>query len=274
MHVNLGNALLLCSLFLLVVPACQQPDAPCVPRVAADWTLERGGVVRGSRTEKKLALVFTGGEFGEGATEILDALQARGVKASFFVTGDFTAQPSHAAYLRRMVADGHYLGPHSHAHLLYCPWEDRNQTLVTREQFRDDLKRNIRELTRFGADRRSMRFFIPPFEFYNEQIVTWTCQMGLLLVNFTRGTRSHADWAPEGHRSFLPSQAIYQGILDYEAGNPDGLNGFLLLMHVGSGPQRADKMHPYVAPLVDELHLRGYTFVRVDELLSIPPAEQ
>jgi endoglucanase len=39
-----------------------------------------------------------------------------------------------------MIAEGHYVGPHSDGHLLYIPWENRDTLLVTKEQFNDDLK--------------------------------------------------------------------------------------------------------------------------------------
>jgi peptidoglycan/xylan/chitin deacetylase (PgdA/CDA1 family) len=240
------------------------------PTAAQDarFTWDQGGITRGPRDAKQLALVFTGGEFAEGASEILDALAARGVKASFFVTGDFIRKPEYHVHLRRMVAEGHYLGAHSDAHLLYAPWEDRGRTLVTQDSFRRDLERNLDALAQFGRTREQMRFFIPPYEWYNQQIADWTAQLGLVLFNYTPGTRSNADYMEDDHPRFISSERIYQGILEYEASQPDGLNGFLLLLHVGAGPRRTDKMHTWVGPLVDELTSRGYRFVRVDELLD------
>ncbi len=234
--------------------------------ISPAWTLDQGGIIRGDVTQKKLALIFTGGDYGEGTTCILDALQQAGVKASFFVTGQYLAKAEHAPLLRRMVADGHYVGPHSAAHLLYCPWEDRSRTLVTEEQFAADLQKNIADLQQWGAlRRRGPVYFIPPYEWFNAQHVEWARTRGVVLFNFTPGSGSNRDWIPEGERGFVSSQAILQGILDYERRDPHGLNGFLLLLHLGS--LRQDKMHEHVTPLIAELTRRGYTFVRVDELL-------
>lgn len=232
------------------------------------FTYDHGGIVRGPRDRKRIALIFTGGDFGEGTASILDALGQRGVKASFFVTGDYLRNPDHRPCLRRIVADGHYLGPHSDSHPLYCAWEDRAHTLITEEAFRADIERNLADLAAFGPSRSQMRFFIPPYEWYNEQIVQWAARLGLVLFNFTPGSRSNADWAPDNHPSYLPSEKIYESILTYEATQPDGLNGFLMLLHLGSGPGRTDKMHPRVGPLVDELRRRGYEFVRIDDMLA------
>lgn len=112
-----------------------------------------------------------------------------------------------------------------------------------------------------------MRWFIPPYEWYNRQIVEWTRALGLELFNYTPGTRSNADYMLDSDPRFISSQRIYQSILDREAADKDGLNGFLLLLHVGAGPERTDKMHPYVGRLVDELRGRGYQFATVEELL-------
>jgi peptidoglycan/xylan/chitin deacetylase (PgdA/CDA1 family) len=240
---------------------------------AATCTYDRGGIIRGPRDRKRIALIFTGGKYGEGCTNILDALNARHVKGSFFVTGDFLRTPEHEAYLRRMVSEGHYVGPHSDAHLLYCPWEDRSRTLVTEAAFRADLEKNLADLSRYGRAPEQMRFFIPPYEWYNEQIAAWTRRMGLTLFNFTPGTRSNADYLADNDPRFLPSQRILDSILACESGQPDGLNGFLLLLHLGAGPERTDKMYLHVGPLIDELTRRGYTFVRVDEMLGNPASK-
>ncbi len=49
---------------------------------------------------------------------------------------------------------------------------------------------------------------------------------------------------------------------------PHGLNGFLLLLHIGAGPKRTDKFHTRFGELLDDLAGKGYQFVRVDELLE------
>src|SRR3982750_3855092 len=124
-------AILLAVIFGGAVPA-SQPQS---------WTFDHGGVVRGDVSKKQLALIFTGGDFGEGTGQVLDALKARDIKASFFFTGDYLRKAEHQDFLKRIVAERHYLGPHSDAHPLYCPWEDRGKTLVTREFFRQDLQK-------------------------------------------------------------------------------------------------------------------------------------
>jgi peptidoglycan/xylan/chitin deacetylase (PgdA/CDA1 family) len=232
------------------------------------WTFTEGAPVRGDTSKKQIALIFTGGDYGEGTGHILDVLQRRKVKGSFFVTGDYIRKPDLQPHLHRMVKDGHYLGPHSDHHPLYAPWEDRKKTLVTEEAFRTDLLKNVGDLKSYGAmnDASQRIYFIPPYEWYNEDQVRWSRPLGVLLFNFTPGSGSNRDWAPEDHKSFAPSQKILDDVLAYEQKDPHGLNGFLLLLHLGS--QRKDKMHVLLEPLLERLAARGYAFVRVDEMLK------
>lgn len=225
-------------------------------------TLDQGGIVRGATDAKRIALIFTGGDFADGVPTILRVCRERGIPASFFVTGDFLRKHPDAA--RDIVAAGHLLGPHSDAHLLYCDWDDRAKSLVTREQFETDLKKNVADLAALGAP--PSPYFLPPFEWYNADHVAWARAMGLTLVNFTPGSGSNRDYLPEGEPKFATSAAIADGILDYERRDAAGLNGFLLLLHAGS--KRADKMDAQLDRLVAELQARGYAFVSLDGLIS------
>lgn len=245
---------------------CAAPESHAPQADVRQYTRDHGAVIRGDRTQRQLALIFTGGDHGEGTAHILDALQARRIKAAFFLTGGYLSKPGHLAFVRRMVAEGHYVGPHSHAHLLYCPWDDRERSLVTRDTFAADLKRNIAELRAQGAlDDDARVLFVPPYEWFNADHVRWARELGVELINFTPGSGSNRDYIPEGERGFVPSRQLVADILAYEERDPDGLNGFLLLLHVGS--LRTDKMHAQVGPLMDALARRGYAFVRVDEML-------
>ena len=233
------------------------------------WTYVEGGVVRGDTSRKQIAMIFTGGEFGEGTGQVLDTLAAHKIKASFFFTGDYLRKGEHADFLKRIIAEGHYLGPHSDSHPLYCPWEERSKTLVTEEFFKADLQKNIDDLRKLGAlrDKDKPIYFIPPYEWYNADQSRWSRAMNVFLFNFTPGSGSNRDWAPEDHKTFVPSKKIIDDILAYEQKDPHGLNGFLLLLHVGS--QRKDKTFWLLGELLTELEKRGYEFVRVDELLPL-----
>ena len=236
------------------------------PPAPAGCELREGTIVRGPKEGRRLALVFTGHEFAEGGQTILDELAKHRARASFFLTGDFLDNPRFQGLVRRIVDEGHFLGPHSDRHLLYCTWDKGRKTLVSRAAFATDLSANLKKIARFGADRP--RYFLPPYEHYNKDITAWTAELGLRLVSFTPGTRSNADYTEDAAPNFVSSRAIFESIIHRERRGPRGLNGFLLLLHIGAGPKRTDKFHERFGELLDDLTAKGYQLVRLDELLE------
>ena len=265
-------SVLLVAIACLGMPAFGQPatDGRGAGRSPArqDVELRDGGIIRGPTSSRRLAIVFTGHGFAEGGETILSELARHKGKGSFFFTGDFLTNAVFRPLVERIVAEGHYLGPHSDKHVLYCPWEGPKKTLVTRAGFKTDLESNLRKIERFGVKRSQIRYFLPPYEHYNREIVDWAGGMGLTLVNYTPGTRSNADYTGEAEKNFVSSRVIFDSIVAREAKDPHGLNGFLLLVHIGSGPGRADKFPARFGELLDCLGAKGYQFVRADELLD------
>jgi peptidoglycan/xylan/chitin deacetylase (PgdA/CDA1 family) len=229
---------------------------------------DQGGIVRGDAAKKEIALVFTGHEFAEGGAFIRDILKKREVRAGFFFTGDFYRNPENTSLINGLHDDGHYLGPHSDKHLLYCPWENRDQLLVTKEEFASDILRNYAAMKDFGIAKENAPYFIPPYEWYNEMIVGWARELGLVLFNFTPGTLSNADYTTPDMANYRSAVLIYRSIIDFEASASRGLSGFILLLHIGTHPDRGDKFYLRLEELLTELGGKGYRFVRVDELIG------
>src|SRR5690606_20193268 len=118
-----------------------------------------------------------------------------------------------------------YLGPHSNEHLLYADWGDRSKTLVTHEEFTKDLNDNFAAMRPFGIDRKDVPYFLPPYEWYNEHIVSWAADMGIQIVNFTPGTRSNTDYMTDDDPHYVSNDAIFQSIKNYEAKDANGQIG-------------------------------------------------
>jgi endoglucanase len=246
------------------------PDAAAQTKLAPGCEVRDGAVVRGPQSDRRIALVFTGHEFAEGAGTILDELARHRARASFFLTGDFLAKAEFQPLVRRIIVEGHYLGPHSDKHLLYCDWSPDKKRLVSRQTFESDLRANLEKLT--SVSRERARFFLPPYEHYDATIARWTTALGMRLVNFTPGTKSNADYTEDRAKNFVSSMAIQESIVRREREDPHGLNGFLLLLHIGAGPKRSDKFSTRFGELLDLLAGKRYQFVRVDELLEREPA--
>ena len=124
-------------------------------------------------------------------------------------------------------------------------------------------------MAEFGIEKADAPYFLPPYEWYNAKIVDWTAQEDLQLVNFSPGTRSTADYTwPEMGKSYRSSDEIYKSIIDREIEDPNGLNGYILLVHIGTDPRRTDKFYLRLRQLIEELKTRGYAFERIDGLLD------
>lgn len=229
-----------------------------------------GCVIRADTSLGRLSIVFTGGDFGDGGEYILNVLRSHQVKSSFFFTGNFYRNPDFNSLIVNLIEDGHYLGAHSDKHLLYCDWSNRDSLLVTKEEFVADLNANYQEMERFGISRPKAKYFMPPYEWYNDSISRWTKEAGLHLINFTPGTLSNADYTTPDMNNYRSSEDIFQSIVDYESGSASGLNGFILLLHIGTDPQRTDKFYYRLGELIAWFRNREYKLVRIDELLEMP----
>ena len=215
-------------------------------------------------------MVFTGHEFAEGGNFIANTLLQEKIKASFFFTGQFYHNSNFKSIIKKLHETGNYLGPHSYDHLLYCDWSKRDSLLVTKNQFTIDLSKNFMAMESVGinfANNKQM-LFLPPYEWYNDSITKWTKEMRLQLINYTPGTLSHADYTTLKDKNYRSSDVIYNSIINYERSKPAGLNGFVLLMHIGAGPGRTDKFYTRLPDLIKYLKQKGYHFQTVDQLLS------
>ncbi|WP_421947644.1 polysaccharide deacetylase family protein [Phaeodactylibacter xiamenensis] len=238
------------GLSFLLVPVQAQPTA----------------LTRGDTTKPQMALIFTGHEYADGGDHIRQVLREQEVPGSFFFTGIFYER--YAPLVQLLKADRHYLGAHSDHHLLYAPWSEQDSLLVTRDSFLRDLNANYVKMEKLGIARLEAPWFLPPYEWYNDSIVQWTADAGLQLINMTYGTLSHADYTTPDMPNYRSSAQIFQSILDYEAAQANGLNGFLLLLHIGTDPDRADKFYLHLEALIGELRERGYRLVTLQELFQ------
>jgi endoglucanase len=228
-----------------------------------------GAIVRGDTTRKQVALVFTGDEFADGGNIIRVTLDNHKIKGSFFLTGNFYSNPDFKPLIIDLKKEGHYLGAHSDKHLLYAAWTKRDSLLVDQNTFNADLLQNYERMIAFGISKTDAPYFVPPYEWYNGRVVKWARELNLQLVNFSPGTRSTADYTyPEMGKSYLSSDEIEKSIMTYESKNGNGLNGFILLIHVGTDPKRTDKFYNKLDNVLNELKKKGYQFVRIDQLLS------
>lgn len=215
-----------------------------------------GGIIRTDPSVRHIDFVFTAADKADGADRIISTLRKYNIKGGFFFTGEFFEL--YPDVVRRLVAEGHYVGSHSYGHLLYAPWGKRDSMLVTRQEFEEDMFKSYKVLREFGIT--DAPYFIPPYEHYNATISSWARQLGLQVINYTPGTLTNGDYTTPGMSRYFSSKEILGKIREYERTDPDGLNGHIMLIHFGTDPSRTDTFYDKLPGLIRELRRKGYSF--------------
>lgn len=215
-----------------------------------------GGIIRTDPSVRHIDFVFTAADKADGADRIISTLRKYNIKGGFFFTGEFFEL--YPDVVRRLLAEGHYVGSHSYGHLLYAPWGKRDSLLVTRQEFEEDMFKSYKVLREFGIT--DAPYFIPPYEHYNATISSWARQLGLQVINYTPGTLTNGDYTTPGMSRYFSSKEILGRIREYERTDPDGLNGHIMLIHFGTDSSRTDKFYDKLPGLIRELRRKGYSF--------------
>ncbi len=223
-----------------------------------------GAIIRIHPEQKNIYLVFTADSLFEGGEQVVNTLKNHQIKASFFFTGNFLRNCDHKKIIRKIVKAGHYVGPHSDKHLLYCDWENQDSTLVSFDEFKTDLENNYSELKKFRIQQNSAAFFMPPYEWCNSEIINWCENLGLKVVNFTPGTGTNADYTTPDMKNYKSSQEIWNKLKIFEQYEPEHLNGAILLIHAGTEPARKDKFYNLLDELIEYFYTNGYRFSKLD----------
>lgn len=223
--------------------------------------------MRGDSLQQQIALVFTGHDLADGGWSVLKTLKEKEVKGSFFLTGDFLRTSKFRSVVNAIKRNKHYLSAHSDKHLLFSDWSNREGLLVTRDSFVHDLEMNFKELKKLGFLTEN-KYFIPSYEWYNQEVVAWSKELGYVPINYTPGLRTAADYSyPEMGKRYLSSDDIEKGLWEQHK-KLNGLNGFIILIHMGTDSRRKDKFYARLGKMIDELKKEGYQFVDIRVLLQ------
>lgn len=224
-----------------------------------------GGIQRTDPSNKTICLVFTAADKADGADVIISTLKKNNIHGAFFFTGDFYKM--FPDVVRRLQADGHYVGSHSYGHLLYMPWSNPDSLLITKEEFDEDIHKSFAIMRELGIEKSDAPYMIPPYEYYNSIIASWAKQLGIQLVNYTQGTGSNADYTTPDMEDYIGSKALYDKMMKYERVN--GLNGHFLMVHFGTEESRTDKFYNWLPRIIKELKKKGYRFVSINDAVGL-----
>jgi peptidoglycan/xylan/chitin deacetylase (PgdA/CDA1 family) len=200
-----------------------------------------GSVVRRVRSEQPaLALTFDDGPNPNATPGILDALNERGVKGSFFILGRHAER--WPALVQRIADEGHCVCNHGYHH--------QKLHLKSPAYVRRDLEMGTRAIV--DACGVTPRFFRAPHGFRSPWVTSIAESLGQRTVGWTRGVWDSA----------LPGVDVIvrRSVRAAHA-------GAILLLHDGDGydPQGDRTQTARAVPLiVDEVQQRGLTLVTLE----------
>lgn len=143
-------------------------------------------MLRGPRGSKGVVLTFDDGPDPKSTMRALDALDAAGAKATFFVIAKKAEQ--HPDVVRAILERGHAIGLHSYAH-------DRLFALRGARTWRKDLRRGARGLEKIVGER--VRLFRPPIGHTVPHTPRVLGELGLRVIGWNVSARDGVRAEPD-----------------------------------------------------------------------------
>uniref|UniRef100_UPI0040570575 polysaccharide deacetylase family protein n=1 Tax=Acetatifactor sp. TaxID=1872090 RepID=UPI0040570575 len=181
---------------------------------------------------KKIALTFDDGPHPAYTEQLLDGLKERGVKVTFFVTGEHAVL--HPDIIERIHEEGHLIGNHTYSHI--------QLTADNRDEFKEELVATSEALEEIIQE--EVIYVRPPYGTWDKAL---EAELNMIPVLWTVDP---LDWCSSD------VSGIVQKVLK-EAEEND-----IILMHDYYGTTVTAALQ-----IVDELLEKGYTFVTVEEIL-------
>ncbi len=224
-------------------------------------------LIRAPAGNKEVLLTFDGGSDANATPMILDVLEREKIHATMFLTGEYMKR--YPELVRRIAADGNTVGNHtySHPHLTTYSFNGRQQTLtgVTQAFLKSQLDR-ANEVFRLITGRNMDPYWRAPFGEFNNQIIRWAAKDGYRTVYWTPHLDT-LDWVNSTSSPLYhgPNQ-ILEKILHQADRSPLGVDGGIILMHLGSGRPQDARADVILQSLIDDLRSEGYRFTTVDKV--------
>ena len=245
------------------LPAAPEPSASAASAMGL-WPGAGEGLnlTQGPRSQKVILLSFDGGSSAEAAPAILDALKARGIRTSFFLTGAFVRR--FPDITRRILADGHEIGNHTLDHPHFAPGMRRDPAWTKARVQKELLDADGAFYALTG--RTMDPLWRAPYGEHTPEIRRWAEELGYRHVGWSEGADS-LDWATAKERHLYRSgAAILERLHQRLDRNGEGL---VVLMHVGSERPEGDRPAERLGVFLDRALAEGWRFVSAGEMLRL-----
>ncbi|MGG4492997.1 polysaccharide deacetylase family protein [Brevibacillus reuszeri] len=197
-------------------------------------------IYRKETNKKEVALSFDDWGTDAAVTKILDILEQKGVKASFFLRADGVERNPNLA--RAIAEGGHDVGNHTYSHQV--------NTKITPEQLQEEIVKAHRVITEAIQEKPTM-YFRPPTGEFDERTLRAVAATGYHTVAIY-------DVTPSDFVKSNSADDIVAAIMEQTK------NGSVILLHL------LDDIHTVEAlpTVIDKLRSKGYTFVRMTDMFG------
>ena len=216
----------------------QEGEAP-LGNATPEYLAQYDALYRRETQEKVLYLTFDAGFENGNTVPILGALKKHGVKATFFLVGNFLeTEPD---LVRRMAAEGHTIGNHTYSH-------PDMSAIADQDAFRAELDK-LAQLYRQTTGEELSCYYRPPQGKYSQENLRQAQALGYRTVFWSL---AYVDW-------YVDDQPTAQQAFDKLI--PRIHSGAIVLLHSTSRTN---------GEILDQLLTRweelGYRFASLDEL--------
>ncbi len=181
---------------------------------------------------KKIAITFDDGPHPQYTEQLLEGLKERGVKATFFVTGEHAEL--HPDIVAKMSEEGHLIGNHTYSHIQLS---ERN-----REEFKNQLIKTNEIIS--GITGKEVIYVRPPYGTWDKKFET---ELNMFPVLWTVDP---LDWCSDN------AACVAERVVSKADEND------IILLH-----DYYETSVTAALKIVDRLQEEGYEFVTVEEIL-------
>lgn len=208
-------------------------NGQCLNEENQNGRYKQAALSEGVQTEeKKIALTFDDGPHPYYTEELLDGLEQRGVRATFFVTGENASL--HPEVIERMAKEGHLIGNHTYSHI--------QLKQDNREEFKQELISTNEIIS--GITGENVCFVRPPYGIWDKELEK---ELSMIPVLWTIDP---LDWCSD-NAACIADKVICKA----------KENDIILLHDYYRSSVEA------ALTVIDALQQQGYVFVTVDEIL-------
>jgi peptidoglycan/xylan/chitin deacetylase (PgdA/CDA1 family) len=197
-------------------------------------------ICAGRPFKKQVALTFDDGPDPRSTPQLLDLLREQKIPATFFCIG--RRVEDNPALAARIVAEGHLLENHSHAHSNFT-------NFYPRAKLREELKQAQEAIVK--ACGVAPKLFRPPVGLSNPNTFRAARDLGLRVIGWSVRSLDTVIARPE-----QVVDRVRRGVTP----------GAIILLHDGNIPN--EKLLATVKSLLDTFRGLGYEVVRLDEMLK------